>query len=57
MRVYEVAVVMGPTVAVPELTWLPDQPPEAVHAVALVEDQVSGWLSVAEVSTLWKERD
>jgi hypothetical protein len=57
VRVYEVAVVMGPTVAVPELTWLPDQPPEAVHAVALVEDQVSGWLSVAEVSTLWKERD
>jgi hypothetical protein len=33
------AAVSVPVLAVPAVGWLPDQVPEAVHAVALVDDQ------------------
>ena len=35
------AVLVGDTVRVPLVAFVPVQPPEAVHEVALVEDQVS----------------
>ena len=33
--------VKGPTDWLPEVVWLPDQAPEAVHELALLADQVS----------------
>ncbi len=32
---------VGDTLAVPDTAFVPDQPPEAVHEVAFVEDHVS----------------
>ena len=40
-RLYVVVLVSPPVDALPETALAPDHPPEAVHDVALVEDQVS----------------
>ena len=41
LSVYEAAALNAPTASDPEVAFAPDQLPDAVHVVALVEDQVS----------------
>ena len=41
LSVYVVVLVIAPVLVLPLVVSLPDQPPEAVQAVALVEDQVN----------------
>jgi len=41
LKAYEASALSGPMDSDPDVTFVPDQPPEAVHEVASVEDQVS----------------
>ena len=41
LKVYDAVALKGPTSSDPEVAFVPDQPPDAVHEVASVEDQVS----------------
>ena len=48
-NVYVAAFVIGPTVVLPEVFWIPDQLPDAVQDVALVEVHIN--ISVAANAT------
>ncbi len=41
VNVYDAAALKGPTDSDPEVAFAPDQPPDAIHEVALVDNQVS----------------
>src|SRR5690606_17538714 len=47
VKVNCVSAVNGPTVSLPEVAFEPDQPPDAVHELALLADQVSSVVSPA----------
>ena len=52
-----VSAVNGPTVSLPEVAFEPDQPPDAVHELALLADQVSSVLSPAPMLGGFADKD